>query len=93
MHPLLRWARRIGIAIAGGSVVIAGVILLPLPGPGALVIAAGLGILSLEFEAPRRWLSQGRSILRYWVGRARFTWRHRGKPRRSGLGGPPRRRL
>jgi uncharacterized protein (TIGR02611 family) len=87
MVPLVRWVRRIGIAIAGGVVVVIGIVLLPLPGPGSVVIALGLGILSLEFEAPRRWLAQGRSILRYVVGRARFSWRQRGKPRRTGLGG------
>jgi hypothetical protein len=55
----MRLGRRIGIAIAGGVVVAAGVVLaMPLiPGPGILVIALGLGILSLEFERPRVWLA------------------------------------
>ena len=55
----MRVGRRIGIAIAGGLVVAAGVVLaMPLvPGPGVLVIALGLGILSLEFERPRVWLA------------------------------------
>ena len=56
---MIRLGRRIGIAIAGGVVVAAGVVLaMPLiPGPGILVIALGLGILSLEFERPRVWLA------------------------------------
>ena len=55
----MRLGRRIGIAIAGGLVVALGVLLaMPLiPGPGLLVIALGLGILSLEFERPRIWLA------------------------------------
>jgi hypothetical protein len=55
----MRLGRRIGIAIAGGLVVAAGVVLaMPLiPGPGLLLIALGLGILSLEFERPRIWLA------------------------------------
>lgn len=55
----MRLGRRIGIAIAGGVVVAAGVVLaMPLiPGPGLLLIALGLGILSLEFERPRVWLA------------------------------------
>lgn len=55
----MRLGRRIGIALAGGLVVAAGVVLaMPLiPGPGILVIALGLGILSLEFERPRVWLA------------------------------------
>ena len=55
----MRLGRRIGIAIVGGLVVAAGAVLaVPLiPGPGLLVIALGLGILSLEFERPRIWLA------------------------------------
>ncbi|MFO1503646.1 MAG: PGPGW domain-containing protein [Steroidobacteraceae bacterium] len=57
VHPVMRLGRRIGIAIAGGAVVVAGVALLVLPGPGILTIALGLAILSLEFERPRVWLA------------------------------------
>ncbi len=59
MHRrFLRLGRRIGIAIAGGAVIAAGVAMLVLPGPGIVVIALGLAILSLEFERPRVWLAQ-----------------------------------
>ena len=58
MHHVLRLGRRIGIAIAGGAVIAAGAALLVLPGPGLVVIALGLGILSLEFERPRVWLAK-----------------------------------
>lgn len=58
MHRhVMRLGRRIGIAIAGGLVIAAGIVLLPLPGPGSAVILVGLGILSLEFEKPRVWLA------------------------------------
>jgi len=53
----MRLGRRIGIAIAGGAVVAAGVAMLVLPGPGIVTIALGLGILALEFERPRVWLA------------------------------------
>jgi uncharacterized protein (TIGR02611 family) len=58
-HPAIRLARRIAIAIVGGLLVLAGVVLsLPLvPGPGFLLILSGLGVLSLEFERPRIWLA------------------------------------
>lgn len=56
VRQVLRMGRRIGIAIAGGIVVAAGLIMLVTPGPGILAIALGLGILSQEFERPRRWL-------------------------------------
>jgi hypothetical protein len=58
MHHVLRLGRRIGIAIAGGAVIAAGAAMLVLPGPGLVVIALGLGILSLEFERPRVWLAR-----------------------------------
>lgn len=56
VRHVLRMGRRIGIAIAGGAVVAAGVVMLVTPGPGILGIALGLGILSQEFERPRVWL-------------------------------------
>ena len=36
-----------------GVVVLAGIVMLVLPGPGLLTIAAGLALLALEFEAAR----------------------------------------
>lgn len=55
-----RLGRRIGIAVAGGAVILAGAILaIPLvPGPGIVLILLGLGILSLEFQRPRIWLDR-----------------------------------
>ena len=69
----MRAGRRIGIAIAGGLVVAAGVVLaMPLiPGPGLLLIALGLGILSLEFERPRVWLAALKSRFRELANRVR----------------------
>jgi Putative transmembrane protein (PGPGW) len=58
MNHVLRLGRRIGIALAGGVVIAAGVAMLVLPGPGILAIVLGLGILSLEFERPRILLAQ-----------------------------------
>ncbi len=59
MHRhVMRLGRRIGIAIAGGAVIAAGVAMLALPGPGILTIVLGLAILSQEFELPRVWLAR-----------------------------------
>jgi uncharacterized membrane protein YbaN (DUF454 family) len=59
MHQqVMRLGRRIGIAIAGGAVIAAGIAGLALPVlPGMVLIVLGLGILSLEFERPRVWLA------------------------------------
>jgi tellurite resistance protein TerC len=56
-HAFLRLGRRIGIAIAGSAVLLVGIIMIVTPGPAFVVIPMGLGILSLEFERPRRWLA------------------------------------
>ncbi len=49
---------RAAVAIAGFLVVLVGLAMIPLPGPGLLVIAAGLAILALEFAWAERWLER-----------------------------------
>jgi Putative transmembrane protein (PGPGW) len=51
-----RWARRIAVAIVGGTVLAVGVALIVLPGPALVVIPIGLAILGVEFAWARRWL-------------------------------------
>lgn len=46
---LKRQAKRTFVGIVGGIVLIAGIIMIPYPGPGWLVVFAGLGILATEF--------------------------------------------
>ena len=46
--------KKTGVGIVGGVVLIAGVIMIPYPGPGWLVVFAGLGILSTEFDWAKR---------------------------------------
>jgi len=56
-HFIRRNGRRVGITIAGFAVLLAGVALLVLPGPGWLLIFLGLGILSTEYVWAQRMLS------------------------------------
>jgi tellurite resistance protein TerC len=51
-----RWARRIAVAVVGGTVLLVGVALIVLPGPALVVIPLGLAILGIEFAWARRWL-------------------------------------
>ena len=44
-----RQLRRATVAVSGGATVLLGVALLPLPGPGTVVILAGLAVLRKEF--------------------------------------------
>ncbi|MDP1797695.1 MAG: PGPGW domain-containing protein [Planctomycetaceae bacterium] len=50
-----RQARKIVIAVIGGTVILAGVAMLALPGPGWVTIFGGLAILATEF-AWARWV-------------------------------------
>ncbi|HPF25041.1 MAG TPA: PGPGW domain-containing protein [Steroidobacteraceae bacterium] len=60
-HPLYlpyRYAKRIVIAIVGGTVLLLGLIMIVTPGPALVVIPIGLGILGLEFAWARAWLKR-----------------------------------
>jgi tellurite resistance protein TerC len=74
---VLRWGKRIAIAIVGGLVVLIGILMIVLPGPAFVVIPLGLGILSLEFERPRVWLIQLRRRMARVVVKFRQRWRAR----------------
>ena len=50
-HPVLR---RVVVAVIGFTLLGIGVALLVLPGPGLLVIAAGIAVLALEFPWAER---------------------------------------
>jgi hypothetical protein len=56
--------KRIAIAVVGGGLTLFGVILLVLPGPGFVLIAAGLALLAREFPWAKRPLD-------YAMGKAR----------------------
>ena len=87
-----RIAWRIAVTVVGVAVIAVGIVLLPLPGPGWLVIFAGLGMLATEYEWAARLLQWVRRQVR--AGRAG----RRAQPavaahrRRAGLAARPRRR-
>ncbi|WP_322410710.1 TIGR02611 family protein [Microbacterium invictum] len=67
-HPLLERLYRVGVALFGGVLALGGLILVPLPGPGWLVVFLGLAILGTEFHWARRiagWLK--RQLDRFWA--------------------------
>jgi uncharacterized protein (TIGR02611 family) len=64
-----RLAWRIGVTIVGVAVIVIGIILLPLPGPGWLIIFAGIGILGTEYEWAARLLRWARFHVTRWA-----TW-------------------
>lgn len=53
MSKSLSFLRKIVILLIAVPLFIVGVILIPLPGPGLLICAAALFLLSLEFDAAK----------------------------------------
>lgn len=49
MKQVYKQSRKIIVGIVGSIVLLAGVLMIPYPGPGWLVVIAGMGILSTEF--------------------------------------------
>jgi uncharacterized protein (TIGR02611 family) len=66
MDHIKRKVKRIGIAVVGGLVVVLGIIAIPYPGPGWLIVFAGLAILATEFEWARRLLERARGEYDKW---------------------------
>lgn len=58
---------RIGITVLGVAIIVGGIILLPLPGPGWLIIFAGLGILGTEYAWAKRLLRWLRHVVWSWA--------------------------
>jgi len=67
MHQVLRQGKKAGTAVLGGLVVLLGIILIPYPGPGWLIVFAGFAILATEFEFARTSLHWLRKRYDAWV--------------------------
>ncbi|WP_433048856.1 TIGR02611 family protein [Dactylosporangium sp. CS-033363] len=65
--PLGRLGVKIVVAVLGTLIIAVGVILLPLPGPGWLIILGGLALLAMEFAWARRLLQFTRAQLLRWT--------------------------
>lgn len=66
-NPALALAWRIGVGVLGTLVVLLGLVLVPFPGPGWLIVFVGLGILATEFSWAERLLDFGRAKLKLWL--------------------------
>lgn len=80
-----RAARRVAIAVIGTTVVLLGVAMLVLPGPGLLTIVGGLAILGMEFAFARRWLQRLKKETRSTVEKVK----ERVRRKRTGTSAPP----
>ena len=58
----LRFAKRIVVAVVGGTVTLIGIALIVLPGPAFIVIPIGLSILATQFVWAKRFLRKAREM-------------------------------
>ncbi|MFF1531344.1 PGPGW domain-containing protein [Cellulomonas sp. NPDC058312] len=66
-RPWLRLTYKVVVTVVGSTVVLAGIAMLVLPGPGWLAIFLGLGILGTEFAVIQRFNHRLKAmVLRYW---------------------------
>jgi uncharacterized protein (TIGR02611 family) len=67
-HPVLHVSYRALIGLIGGAIIVGGLILVPLPGPGWLIVFIGIAVLGVEFRWARRlgrWVR--RQLARFWA--------------------------
>ncbi len=55
---MVRGIQRAGVALSGGALLVVGLLLLVLPGPGTPVVLAGLALLATEFAWAERALGR-----------------------------------
>lgn len=67
LEYIRRHTKRVLTAIVGGIVVLVGLVLIPYPGPGWLIVFAGLAILATEFEFASKLLAFARGKYDAWV--------------------------
>ncbi|MCY7290075.1 MAG: TIGR02611 family protein [Cryobacterium sp.] len=53
-HPRMRWVYRTLVGVLGSTVAVIGLLLVPLPGPGWLIVFLGIAILGTEFPTAHR---------------------------------------
>ncbi|RPA20044.1 TIGR02611 family protein [Gordonia sp. OPL2] len=66
-NPKLYRTYRIGVGIVGAIVLAGGIVAIPYPGPGWLIVFLGLGILASEFAWAHRLLTFARGKYDAWI--------------------------
>ena len=66
-------ARKIVVAVIGSTIVLFGIALIFLPGPGSIVTPLGLVVLASEFAWARWLLRRGKKIVRKTKGKLKET--------------------
>lgn len=61
VKQFLTISRKISITAIGGILVVGGLLLFFLPGPGIIVLLGGLALLASEYSWAKKWLEQVRA--------------------------------
>lgn len=77
MRVILQSSKRIAVFVVGVVLVGGGIAMLVLPGPGLLVIIAGLAVLATEFAWAERLLDQAKEQASKAKDKAQGRWRKR----------------
>lgn len=85
-----RNGKRAGVAVAGFTLIAVGLVMLVAPGPGLLVIVAGLAVLATEFAWAERALDQAKRKAKEAAARARRAARRGPKPEPGSVDADPR---
>lgn len=81
-NPATAKIYRVAVFIVGLAIVVLGLLLIPFPGPGWLIVIAGLAVWATEFEKAQRVLEFVKRQLRQWE-----EWTKRQNPFVKGLVG------
>ncbi|MGI8758130.1 MAG: PGPGW domain-containing protein [Acidimicrobiales bacterium] len=73
LHWVGRSARRIAVAVLGGALIVGGLVLLVLPGPGMLLLVAGFAVLATEFA----WAQSALTVAKRKAGQAGSAMKRR----------------
>ena len=73
MEATVKSVRKIGMILAGASLLVVGLVMLVLPGPGVPLIIGGLTLLAKEFRWDEQLLGHVKLAVSYMVGMLRRT--------------------
>ena len=79
MHKAIKPAKKIAVFIIGATLIVIGVLLLVLPGPGVLVLFIGLLVLATEFE----WAAKHRDRAKEHLNKLKNAARQQQKPKKK----------
>ncbi len=83
-HQTYVVARKVVVALIGGTITLIGIAMIVLPGPAFIVLPVGLAILAIEFAWARHWLKKVKHMAQEAVDKM-----HRNLPQHSVNQSPP----